>query len=360
MAATLLARGGVRVTLVEAARFPRDKVCGECLSDLGLTTLARHDLLAPLRRLRPVELRSCSLFGQDGATATLPLPATMWGLTRRAMDVALLEAARAAGVEVRQPARVERVEAGSPPTVTLRDLATNVVETNRPDVVLVADGKAALLGDKPRPTGDLGVKAHFHGVHANTRTIGLYGVNGHYAGLAPVSDGAGLMWNLACNVPAARVKAFGGDHDALLSAMCDENPCLAEALKGAERAGPWLACPLPRFAVRQSWPAGVVPLGNAAAALEPVGGEGMGLAVASATRAATAVLEGRDLADLRREYDQLWQTRRLACRAAAVSLSSPRLGPQIVRVAARWSALGSVGMRLVGKRPAHSSPAGLR
>ena len=356
VAAALLARGGLRVTLVEAARFPRDKVCGECLSDLALETLAASDLLKPLARLAPVTLRGCDLFGQGGEVASLNLPAQMWGVTRKAMDAVLLDAARSAGAEVVQPARVERVEPGRPPAVTLRDLSAGGVTTRRPDLVLLADGKSLFPGGKPKATGDLGVKAHFRGVDARPNRIALFGVRGHYAGLAPVSDGTGgRLWNLACNVPARRVKAFGGDHDALLRQMCGENPKLKEAFASVERAGPWLACPLPRFAPRGDWPAGVIPLGNAAAALEPVGGEGMGLAIASAARAADFVLCGRtspaDSAALLGQYRRLWRTRRAACRSAAMLLSSPRLGPAAVRLAARWSAVGSLGLRLVGKSP---------
>ena len=36
VAAALLARAGLDVILIEQHRFPRDKVCGECLSALGI------------------------------------------------------------------------------------------------------------------------------------------------------------------------------------------------------------------------------------------------------------------------------------------------------------------------------------
>ena len=44
-AAILLARAGWDVTLVEQSRFPRDKVCGECLSALGFDVLERLGLV---------------------------------------------------------------------------------------------------------------------------------------------------------------------------------------------------------------------------------------------------------------------------------------------------------------------------
>src|SRR5690349_20777821 len=92
VAAVVLARGGWNVTLIEQHRFPRDKVCGECISALGIETLDRLRLLPALRALDPVELRRASLVAQDGTQASSALPRPMWGLSRRALDAALLEA----------------------------------------------------------------------------------------------------------------------------------------------------------------------------------------------------------------------------------------------------------------------------
>jgi 2-polyprenyl-6-methoxyphenol hydroxylase-like FAD-dependent oxidoreductase len=107
----------------------------------------------------------------------------------------------------------------------------------------------------------------------------LFGVTGHYVGVAPIEDGRS---NVAFSVPAKRLEAFRGDLDALWRQLLTENPTLAERFGGAERVSDWLASPLPRFAIQRRWPEGVIPLGNAAAALEPIGGEGMGLAMRSA------------------------------------------------------------------------------
>ena len=41
IAAIILARAGIDVVLIEQHRFPRDKVCGECLSALGIDVLRR-------------------------------------------------------------------------------------------------------------------------------------------------------------------------------------------------------------------------------------------------------------------------------------------------------------------------------
>src|SRR5918993_394411 len=50
-AACLLARRGARVTLLDRARFPREKLCGDTLNPGATALLARHFDLTPLRAL---------------------------------------------------------------------------------------------------------------------------------------------------------------------------------------------------------------------------------------------------------------------------------------------------------------------
>ncbi|HUP69584.1 MAG TPA: geranylgeranyl reductase family protein [Acidimicrobiales bacterium] len=102
-AAITLARGGRDVVLVDRARFPRDKCCGD-----GLTTGA-------LRRLEELGLQPRSVASwtpvddvwvrsPSGRIVTFPFPRGQGmyaAVARRAdLDVALLDVARAAGVKV--------------------------------------------------------------------------------------------------------------------------------------------------------------------------------------------------------------------------------------------------------------------
>jgi menaquinone-9 beta-reductase len=102
-AAIGLARAGREVTLVDRARFPRDKVCGD-----GITTGALRlvealglepDRVASWQRVNDVVVRAPS-----GPEVTFPLPrgrGTYAAVARRAdFDAALLDEAGAAGVKV--------------------------------------------------------------------------------------------------------------------------------------------------------------------------------------------------------------------------------------------------------------------
>jgi 2-polyprenyl-6-methoxyphenol hydroxylase-like FAD-dependent oxidoreductase len=349
LAALLLARGGWDVCLVEQHPVPRDKVCGECLSALGLDVLRRTGLLDTLRADGPTSLTRAALHAPTGESATLDLASEMWGLSRARLDLRLLESARAAGIRILQPARCERILPGAPPRVVVREAATNHQLILEPRVVLLADGKGALLPERPLPTGDFGIKAHFTDIAAPPNTIGLFGVHGHYGGVCPIESN---RCNAAFSIPAAALQATRGDLDRLFATIVNQNPELRRQFQNAHRITPWCTSPLPRFPVSPRWPDGVIPLGNAAAALEPIGGEGMGLALRSAELAAHTLLNS-STSDLRASFHHLWQLRRLACRTAARFLSSPTLSGPTVDWLQSNEQLGTLALRLMGK-PAFS------
>jgi len=349
-AAILLARRGWSVTLIEQHRFPRDKVCGECVSASGIDVLARLDLLGPIRRLGSIHLSHAAVHSIHGQSVQFPLPRPMLGISRQAMDDLLLNAARAAGAAILQPARCETLQPG--PVLRVRDLLSNSVRELRASRVLLADGKSALLPRPPRATHDLGIKAHFENVDGPPDTIELFGCRGHYGGLAPIENG---RWNAAFSVPARLLRDSRGDIDAAFDQITRQNSVLRRRLRRARRIGDWLAAPLPRFAVRRRWPPRVICLGNAAAALEPIGGEGIGLALRSAELAAEALAEGVE-ASLPEKYDGLWNLRRVTCRAAAVVASRPRLARLALHLMGTAQPVQQWVLHLVAKDLQESQP----
>lgn len=377
IAAILLARAGLRVTLIEQHRFPRDKVCGECLSAVAIDVLSRNKLSETTRALRPVILTRSLMFACDGSCAEVALPSPMWGISRCAMDERLLHLAKEAGASLFQPARCERIDAGEDrPIVTIRDLQTNQISGVEVDCVLVADGKAGLMPGSITPTDDFGLKAHFAGIDAPHDAIELFGVHNHYGGIAPIEGG---RWNIAFSVPGSRIKTHAVTRasrpsadrqraqdarvtnersdtlDDLFRDICNENEAMKYQLRNARRIGDWLVSPLPRFSVSHTWPTNVIPLGNAAAALEPIGGEGMGLAMRSAELAVNEIIAATQsnraisTRHLQLSYRKLWNMRRFACRTGAKLISSPTLSRWGISLASHISGPADLALRLVGK-----------
>jgi flavin-dependent dehydrogenase len=104
--AIICARRGLEVLLLDRARFPRDKACGEGLLPAGVGALARLGLLATVRRSAvPIDGVGFSIDDDDDddgdavvAEAAFPdevPPAYGLGVRRREFDRTLLDAARA-------------------------------------------------------------------------------------------------------------------------------------------------------------------------------------------------------------------------------------------------------------------------
>lgn len=339
-AALRFARAGWSVTLIEQHRFPRDKVCGECLGALGIDALDRMGLAHGLRRMRPVVLTHVTIHRGSGHQVRLRLPRPTWGISRRVLDQFLLDSARAAGVRIRQPARCENLET-EPLRLRIRDLESNQLETLEPEQVIVADGKGSML-KTPQRTGDFGIKAHFENIDGPRDTIELFGCDGLYGGLAAIEGG---RWNAAFSVPGRRLRAHKGNIAELFTEIVDENRMLAHRLAGARRITDWLASPLPRFAVTDHWPPGVTPVGNAAAAIEPIGGEGLGLAIRSAELAAEHLLHREG--NLLDQYQRIWNVRSFACRTAARVVSNPLARTLLPLL--RMPGAGGMSLHLLGK-----------
>lgn len=354
-AGILLSRRGWEVTLFEQRRFPRDKVCGECLSALGVDVLRELGLLDAAIDAGAVWLWRAVVHDPGGSGVALRLPQPMLGLSRGVLDALLLNAARQAGVSVRQPVRCEEILPGSTiVSIRVRDLEHNSLHEASAGWLLLADGKSHLPGAAlPHVTGDFGIKSHWMGIDSPRDAIELFSCDGCYGGLAPIEDG---RWNAAFSIPAKRLANHRGDLDALFAELVAENRGLVRRLAGARRVRDWLASPLPRFAVRKDWPARVIPIGNAAAALEPIGGEGMGLALQSALLTARKLIQSpkvlpRQMAgELKFAFRELWRRRRTGCRIAAMLVASPAVSPWIPELIDNFEAAGNLALAALGKR----------
>lgn len=100
-----LRRAGADVTVFEAGSYPRHRVCGEFISGLGETTIARlglQPLLADAQRLDEVEW----YFG-GRPTRRQQLPSPALAVSRYVLDARMAEAFIAAGGRLRTATRVE-------------------------------------------------------------------------------------------------------------------------------------------------------------------------------------------------------------------------------------------------------------
>lgn len=281
-----LARAGREVVLLEREAGAHDKVCGEFLSFEAIDSLRALDV-EPLD-LGAVAIQSlCVCIGARRSRTALPFAAL--SLSRRALDEALLERAAAAGATVRRGVRA---------TGAGRRGEGWVVHTAGGDMaaseVYLATGKHDLKGAK-RPPGrqnDLvGFKQHLRLAEPLGPLVELHLFGGGYAGLEPVEDGVA---NLCLVVRKDVLAATGGDWEALLTSILKQCPFLKARLDGAASLHPR---PLAIAAIPYGYVCkqsdGLWRLGDQAAVIPSLAGEGMAIALRSAALAAQFALAGR-------------------------------------------------------------------
>src|SRR5437762_3196822 len=143
VAATVLARNGARVRIVDRARFPRDKLCGDTVNP-GTLALLRRLNMADRLEARGLPVAGMIVTGADGVAVESPYPDGLQGraMVRRELDWSLLQHATAAGAEFEPCSSVRRV-------IMDDDVVSGVVvndeRTLRARLVIGADGRHSTL-----------------------------------------------------------------------------------------------------------------------------------------------------------------------------------------------------------------------
>lgn len=284
-----LARAGLRVVLVEKEAKPKDKVCGEFLSQEAIEYLLRLGI--DLEALGAVALRRIRLAsGESQSEAALPFRAC--SLSRRILDENLLELSEKAGVTVVRGSRVQGVH----PLGDDRFAATlsngQVLQARH---AVLATGKYNLLGWE-RSSGKqndlLGFKMHWRLSKAAMSRLGdaveLIIFPGGYCGLQPVEDGwANLGLVIKRGVFAKQLRHW----DELISHVCSESSRLGSYLADAEQR--W-KIPLAVSEIPYGYVCGkaerIWRVGDQAAVIPSFCGSGMSIALHTASLAADAIV----------------------------------------------------------------------
>ena len=398
-AAILLARAGWSVAVVEKQSFPRRKVCGECIAASNLPLLHALGIGADFEAVAGPELRRVALMRRERTVfADLPAaadPRYRYGraLGRETLDTLLLDRARAVGAVVLQPWSVQalgRAAGAHRCEIRLHDstLAASGRELRSNDMTLAAAGepaeRAATLQApiviaahgswEPLPSnresrrrgrrpGDLfAFKANFLGAALPEGLLPVLSFDGGYGGMVVADHGVAT---LACCIREDRLDAARGAApgvragevvEALLKRECTG---VAEALRHAERDGPWLASGPIDPGVRLQRDDALFRIGNAAGEAHPIIGEGMSMAMQSAWLLCARLIDARRRSsptwqrDAHAQYAADWRHHfapRLRLAAAfAHAAMRPAASLPLMALLGHWPALLTQGAEWGGK-----------
>ena len=281
--AITLARAGMTPHLIERQPHSRNGVCG---GFLGWDALAGLDRLGvdpwslgarPIARFRLVT-------GHRTVEADLPQIAA--GLSRQTLDAALLDAAAQAGALVTRGRTVRRADP------LARTLRFDDGEEAAASAIFLATGKHELRGlSRHFPHSSVGLRATLppsSRLDGLADRVELHLFDQGYAGLLLQEDGSA---NLCLSVSRDRLGRAGGI-PALLAQLLEEAPALSARLGGQVPAHFDAIAGVPYGWRARDSQEGIFRVGDQAAVIASLAGDGIAIALASGASAAHAMLAG--------------------------------------------------------------------
>jgi geranylgeranyl reductase family protein len=299
--ATLLARAGADVLLLDRATFPRAKPCAEYMSP-GVVRLL-HELGVAERieaagaRLRGfvVTAGGACMRGTFGrARGWEGAPPYGLGVTRTVMDAVLVETAREAGATVREGVRVTDVLRGGGRVVGVWARTADGPAELRAPLVVGADGVRGVVGRR------LGMVALREGMRRLALVAHLAGLTGlgefgeihvgpaGYCGVAPLGDD---LANVAMVLRPGVARLAAGRPEACFRELLAGFGDLGRRAAGARLARPVMCVGPLSYRARALVTDGALLVGDAGGFYDPFTGQGVYRALRGAQLAAPVVLD---------------------------------------------------------------------
>jgi menaquinone-9 beta-reductase len=302
VAAIVLARAGVRVRLIDRAKFPRSKLCGDTVNPGALADLRRLQLSADVESHgRPIH--GMVVCGEMGARVAAPYANGITGrsIERIYLDGSLLRAAIQAGAVFEEGARV------------VAPLVDTVAGTARPRVkgvrvghggrrhsdlragmTIAADGgrstlaRALRLAGHPRWPRRWAIGAYFEDVVFDDPFGEMHVTRNQYLGVAPLPNG---RTNVCLVVPASSAARAVTEPAIAIEKAIAANVWLRERFGNARMVTrPAVLGPLAVDA-SGSGVEGMLLAGDAGGFVDPITGDGLRFAVRGGELAGETAIE---------------------------------------------------------------------
>lgn len=364
-AAALAAGRGLRVLLIDRARFPRDKVCGDAISGKSLDVLEELDLVDRVAANDSLDCWGVVFSGPGGSEVAIPFaqngdarPAPGFVCAREHFDALLLHRALELGAELRDGTTVEDVIVKGDRVCGIRVRGTRVGtgaagEPIHAPIVIGADGAYSAVA---RALGiqQLNERHYYAGVRTYYEGIGNFHGRNYielhfideaipgYFWIFPMADGRA---NVGMGTLSARIKRYDLKLKELLAAAVN-SPRFADRFDGARQVGKLAGWGMPLgSAPRPLSGSGWMLVGDAASLIDPFTGEGIGNAMLSGGLAAGWAAKALKHSDASAAFLKGYE------RAVHEALDSELRLSYTLRRLERWRWLLETVIRKAGRRP---------
>lgn len=293
-AAYFLAKGGLRVALLDKFDFPRDKTCGDGLTPRAIDILDEMGILPQVEQ-RAQHCSAITVRHSDEVTYRLELsllkdlPHSILVLPRLILDDLLREHAMAAGAEFMPRSRVESLTRMPDGTARLEIEGGRSLECA---LVVIATGSNATLLHKhgllkKTPPVNLAARTYFENVEGLDDSIVLFFDQIELPGYGWVFPTGQGTANIGCGV----FFDSPNPQPSQLRNLIETHPYLRHILRNARQTGPIKGYPLRTdFSPANGGNDWIVVTGEAVGLVNPLSGEGIDYALESAQLAARAIL----------------------------------------------------------------------
>jgi len=323
--AAFCARAGLRTLVLEREKFPREKVCGDCLNPSCWPVLERLDLAQRLRDLPHSKLDSVEFIAIDGRNLIVDLPSgddCELSVKRSLFDDLLLKRAREVGAHVCEATTVRALTHNAHWKID-----TGAGESFSAQILVGADGRnstvAHLCNLLPRPARErVALQAHIPMPRDFGRRIVLQFLPEGYSGQAPVNETELNLCLVGTPPTISRLRRWADGHFEIA------------ADQSWRTITPLTRAPVPCAHENLFF------IGDAARVVEPFTGEGIYYAMRSGELAAISIsklLRGEErqsaLYEFTRACTEMYRGRLWINRLARAAVIKPRLGSLFVHAA---------------------------
>ena len=301
-AAIHLARGGLRVLLIEQKKFPRPKLCGEFISPECQQHFQKLGVADAMSISGPSTLAETVFYSTRGQHVSVP---STWfggsaalGLSRAVMDDVLLRRAHDCGVAVLEGASINEPVVSRNEVLGVKLKLDGREQEYRAPLTIDATGRARILTRKLNTKEHrtkpklIAFKVHLRNTRVSPNACEIYFYPDGYGGLSTIE---GAVSNLCFITSAQQVKLHHSDPETVMRETVMKNQRASYTLEHAKPESEWLSASWERFGRQRPSPAkGLLAIGDSAAFIDPFTGSGMLMAFESGELAAETIIRHRN------------------------------------------------------------------